>query len=284
MKTILAPTDFSSSSINAVNYAADLALAVNAQLVLFTAVQFPIAISELSMPESIMDEIIDLGNSDLENLANDIKERTNGKVSIYSEVMFGPVEQQIELMSAQKRPLAIVMGIKPGKSFQRGLMGSTLFHTMNHIAYPLLIIPENFHFSQIREIGFACDLENIEDSLPFESMKEWLSLCKARFHIIYVIVNNKEFRASQLNETITLQNHFGSFDPQFYFLEGSNLDNELNLFAKQHKLDLLIVMPRTYGLFKVFHKKHSKNLITHSEIPVLSIHDLSVRRKSRDHE
>ena len=41
MKTILAPTDFSASSINAVNYAADMALAVNAQLILINAVQFP---------------------------------------------------------------------------------------------------------------------------------------------------------------------------------------------------------------------------------------------------
>jgi len=283
MKTILAPTDFSSSSINAVNYAADLALAINAQLVLFTAVQFPIAVTELSMPESVIDDIIDLGTSDLENLANTIKERTGGQISIFSEVMFGSVEQQIELMSERKRPLAIVMGTKPGMTFQRGLMGSTLFHTMNHIPYPLLIIPENFQFSQIREIGFACDLENIEESLPFESMKEWLSLFQAKLHIVYVTVNNKQFTASQLNETVSLQNHFGSFDPQFHFLAGSNLENELNHFASLHKLDLLIIMPRTYGLFKLFHKRHSKNLITLNKMPVLSIHDLSAHRKYHNH-
>ena len=41
------------------------------------------------------------------------------KISISAEVMFGPAEQQIELMSARKRPLAIVLGIKPGKTFER---------------------------------------------------------------------------------------------------------------------------------------------------------------------
>jgi nucleotide-binding universal stress UspA family protein len=272
MKTILAPTDFSASSINAVNYAADLALAVNAQLVLFTAVQLPVAVSEVSFPESVMDEIIDMGNSDLEELENKIKKRTCERISITSEVMFGSVEQQVELMSARKRPLAIVMGIKPGKTFQRGLMGSTLFHTMNQIPYPLLIIPENFIFSQIKEIGLACDLENIE------KLKEWLSLFKARLNIVYVTVKNREFRASQLSESISLQNHFESFDPQFHFLEASNLEDELNNFANTHHLDLLIVMPKVYGLFKLFHKKHSKNLITYNQIPVLSIHELPARR------
>ena len=278
MKTILAPTDFSASSINAVNYAADLALAVNAQLVLFTAVQLPVAVSEVSFPESVMDEIIDMGNNDLEELENKIKKRTCEKISITSEVMFGSVEQQVELMSARKRPLAIVMGIKPGKTFQRGLMGSTLFHTMNQIPYPLLIIPENFIFSQIKEIGLACDLENIEKSLPFETLKEWLSLFKATLNIVYVTVKNREFRASQLSESISLQNHFESFDPQFHFLEASNPEDELNNFASTHHLDLLIVMPKVYGLFKLFHKKLSKNLITYNQIPVLSIHELPARR------
>ena len=278
MKTILAPTDFSASSINAVNYAADLGLAINAQLVLFNAVQFPIAASELSLPESIMDEMIDLGNSDLEELANKIKKRTNEKISVSCEVMFGTVEQQIELMSARKRPLAIVMGIKPGRTFQQGLMGSTLFHTMNHIPYPLLIVPENFQFSPIKEIGLACDLENVEESLPIEALKEWLSLFKARLNIVYVTVKNKEFSASQLTESISLQNLFESFDPQFHFLEASNLEDELNDFAKTHNLDLLIVMPKVNGIFKFFHNKHSKNLIIHNRIPVLSIHELPTRR------
>jgi nucleotide-binding universal stress UspA family protein len=278
MKTILAPTDFSASSINAVNYAADMALAVKAQLILINAVQFPVAASELSLPESVMDEIIDMGNSDLEELANKLKKRTNEKISISSEVLFGPVEQQIELMSASKRPLAIVMGIKPGKTFERALLGSTVFHTMNHIPYPLLIIPENFQFSPVREIGLACDLENMEENIPFEAIKEWLSLFNARLHIVHVSVKNKEFRTSQLSGSVSLQNHFASFAPKFHFLEGSNLEDELNHFAKSINLDLLIVMPRTYGIFKSFRKKHSKKLIRHNQIPVLSIHELPARR------
>ena len=278
MKTILAPTDFSASSINAVNYAADMALAVNAQLNLINAVQFPIAASELSLPESVMDEIIDMGNSDLEELANKLEKRTNNKISISSEVLFGPVEHQLELMSARKRPLAIVLCTIPGKTFERALLGSTVFHAMNHIPYPLMIIPENFQFNPIREIALACDLEDIEENIPFETIKEWLSLFKARLHIVHVSVKNKEFRSSQLSGSVSLQNHFASYTPKFHFLEGPDLGDELNHFAKSINLDLLIVMPRTYGMFKPFHKKYSKKLIRHNQIPVLSIHELPARR------
>jgi nucleotide-binding universal stress UspA family protein len=278
MKTILAPTDFSASSINAVNYAADMAMAVGAQLVLFNAVQFPIAVSEISVPDRMMDDLIEMGNQDLEELTNSMKERTHNKISIASEVLFGPVEQQIELMSAKNKPLAIVMGIKPGKSFERALMGSTIFHTINYVSHPVLIIPEDVRFSAIREIGLACDLKNINDVMPFDNIREWLSLFKARLHIIYVSVKNKTFKAEQLSESISIQNQLMSFNPQFHFLEAQNLTDELNYFSKLHALDLLIVMPRTYGIFKAFHQSHSKKLICRIQIPVLSIHDLPAHR------
>ena len=47
MRTIVAPTDFSSVSINALNYAADLAAAIEADLILLHVVQIPITVSEI---------------------------------------------------------------------------------------------------------------------------------------------------------------------------------------------------------------------------------------------
>jgi nucleotide-binding universal stress UspA family protein len=271
MKTILAPTDFSSSSINAVNYAADMAVDIQAQLVLLNAVPFPISSPEIPLPASIMDDLIELGNNEFENLVEDLKIRTKNKISISSEIIVGSVERQIELVSMQKKPLAIVMGIKPGKSFERALMGSSIFHTINHVPYPLMIIPENIRYSKIREIGLACDLEEVEESLPFESIKEWLSLFKPKFNVIYVTIHNKAFKSSQLTGSVYLQNHLQSFHPVFHFLDGPNLSEELNDFAKSHNLDLLMVIPKGHGISRLFQHKHSRKVITHNNIPVLAL-------------
>ena len=45
MRTIVAPTVFSSVSIYALNYAADLAAAIEADLILLHVVQIPITVS-----------------------------------------------------------------------------------------------------------------------------------------------------------------------------------------------------------------------------------------------
>ena len=47
MKTILMATDFSPAALNAANYAADMALAINADMLLLHVYQIPVTFSEV---------------------------------------------------------------------------------------------------------------------------------------------------------------------------------------------------------------------------------------------
>ena len=114
MKTILAPTDFSVSSLNAVNYAADLAYSINAKLVLIHAIPFPIAVSEISVPGDFIDDMMDASQKDMDELFERVQSRTKGKISISTEIKIGSIEQEIENISSRERPLAVVTGIRSG--------------------------------------------------------------------------------------------------------------------------------------------------------------------------
>ena len=201
MKTILALTDFTASSVNAVNYAADLAYSINANLVLLHAIPFPIAVSEISVPGDFIDDMMETSQRDMDELPETIQSRTRGKINVTTEIKIGTVEQEIENISSKERPLAVVMGIRSGKSFERALMGSTTFHIMNHVGFPTLIIPEGVRFREIKTIGMACDLKQTERQLPFETIKEWLYLFKSKLEIIHIEdrQRNPAFRTDQLN-------------------------------------------------------------------------------------
>jgi len=274
MKTILAPTDFSASSLNAVNYAADLAFSIKAKLVLFHAIPFPIAVSEISVPGEFMDDIMDAGQRDMDDLYEKVLKRTKDKIRVSTVIRIGSVEQEIENISSNERPLAIVMGIRSGKTLERALMGSSIFHIMNHAGFPTLIIPENVRFSEIKNIGMACDFKRVDEKLPFETITEWLYLFQARLEVINIASRDSDFKAGQVAESIALQTRLTRFNPQFHFMTGNNIPDELDKFIKIHPLDLLMVFPRQHGVFKLFHKKKSKNIITHNQIPILSIHDI----------
>jgi nucleotide-binding universal stress UspA family protein len=273
MKTILAPTDFSASSINAVNYAADLAYTINAKLVLFHAIPFPIAVSEISVPGDFIDDMLEAGQRDMDELLEKLKSRTNGRISIVSDIAIGKVEQEIENISSRERPLVIVLGIRPGKTFERVLMGSSTIHIMNHINFPALIIPENVRFREIKSIGMACDLKRVGGNLPFETIKEWLYLFKSKLEIIHVANHKMDSKPDMVAESISLQNRLNVFKPRFHFPEGENIVDELKKFEAACPIDLLMVFPRKHGIFGSFHKKISKMIITHNQFPILSIHD-----------
>jgi nucleotide-binding universal stress UspA family protein len=271
MKTILAPTDFSASSVNAVNYAADLALSIKANLVLFHAIPFPIAVSEISIPGDFVDDMMEASQKDMEELCKDVRFRTKGKISIKSDIAVGSVENEIENISSREKPLAIILGIRSSKSLERALMGSSVFHIMNHVGYPTVMVPENALFNEIKNIGLACDFKKSDEEIPFESITEWLSLFKANIEIINIAGNNKGFKAEQLAESTSLEIRLNAFKPHFNFLTSNNIADELNDFVNTHPLDLLMVFPRKHGVFGLFHKSKSRFIINHSQLPILSI-------------
>ena len=274
MKTILAPTDFSPSSINAVYYAADLALAINAKLVLFHAIHFPIAVSEISLPGDFIDDMMELGEKEMKDLCEEIQTRTQGKLTIATDIRIGSVEREIENISSQERPLAIVMGIRSGKTMERALMGSSVFHVMNYVGFTTLIIPENVHFRELKTIGIACDLRYVDDKIPFETITEWLYLFKPKLEIINISGKNRDLKSDQLAESISIQTRLKTFNPVFHFLTSDHIAEELNEFIKVHPIDMLMIFPRKHGIFKFFHKRKSRSIVTQTVIPILSIHDL----------
>lgn len=273
MKTILAPTDFSPASINAVNYAADLALSIKANLVLFHAIPFPIAVSEISVPGDFIDEMLEVDQKKIDELLEKIHIRTNGKIPITKDIKIGSVELEIENICSKEKPLAIVMGIRKDKSIERALMGSSIFHIMNHISCPAIIVPENIRFTGIKNIGIALDFKKVIRNIPFEAITEWLSLFKANLEIINVAVGDKDLKTDQEAESISLQRRLHSFSPHFNFLASDNVAEELDKFVNTHPLDLLMVFPGKHGILNLFHKKKSKLIIKHCRLPILSIHD-----------
>ena len=274
MKTILAPTDFSPSSMNAVQYAADLALAINAKLVLFHAIHFPVAVSEISLPGDFIDDMMELGEKEMKDLCEEIQTRTRGKLTVATDIRIGSVEREIESISSQERPLAIVMGIRSGKTMERALMGSSVFHVMNYVGFTTLIIPENVQFREIKTIGIACDLKYVDEKIPFDSITEWLYLFKPKLEIINISGRNSDLKTDQLAESISIQTRLRSFNPRFHFLTSDHIAEELNECIKVYTIDLLMIFPRKHGIFKFFHKRKSRSIITQTDIPILSIHDL----------
>jgi nucleotide-binding universal stress UspA family protein len=68
MKLIIAPTDFSAISDNAIRYATDMAVAMGTNLMLVNVYQLPISFSEVPLVTISMDEIRKISEEKLQIL------------------------------------------------------------------------------------------------------------------------------------------------------------------------------------------------------------------------
>jgi nucleotide-binding universal stress UspA family protein len=275
MKVIIAPTDFSDFSVNAVNYAADMATSIHASLALFHVCQMPINISEVPVPADTLTILIKDAEKGIEKLKKDIVKRTAGKIRVYTEVKTGFVIQELEEYCKALKPYAVVMSTQGAGAVERFLFGSNIVSAMKHLAWPLIIVPPQAEFTSIKKIGLACDMKNVMDTAPVEEIKTLVKEFNASLQVIH-INTGEDFRYGPeiVEQTGLLQEMLDELHPSYHFLDEIDIEEGLSAFAEINKLDLLIVVPKKHNVIsKLFNKRHSKQLLMHTNIPVMAVHE-----------
>ena len=132
MKTILVATDFSPAALNATNYAADMALAINAEMILFHAYQIPVSYSE--MPVIVNEEeMMQNAETLIKGVKEKLTQKTAGKINIATEVKSGVFFQELKNVCDHIKPYSVVMGSQGTTAAERLFFGSHAVHAMKNL-------------------------------------------------------------------------------------------------------------------------------------------------------
>lgn len=275
MKTIVAPTDFSPVSLNAVRYAADMAMSMNASLSLVHVCPVPMAFSEVPHPAVNMAELVSDAGQRMERLKDDIANEKTGKLKIYTEVKTGVVITEVKGFCEAVRPYAIVMGTQGAGAIERILFGSNTLAAIKHLEWPLVIVPADAKFTGIKKIGLTCDLKKVVETSPVREIKKWVKELGASLHVVHV--NNegdRRYGPEIIEQSGYLQEMLEELHPTYDFLNNTGVEEGLDSYAERHKLDLLIVIPKKHNILgQLFIKSHTKELALHAHVPVMAIHE-----------
>jgi len=272
MKTIIVATDFSPISINAAYYAVELAAAVQAEVLLMNAVAVPLVAVEAPVPAETFETMLEDADGDLKQLQEKLLIFSNNTVNIYYHSVLGMLVNDLNELSQELNVFAIVMGSQGAGVTDRVLFGSNTLNVMRSLPYPVIIVPKHARFKGINKIGLACDLKDVNDTLPVEHITDMLTIFNSSLHIFYVS-DTEEDNASILPESISLQNNLMKFHPKIHFLTNENIKNGIFEAAETENIDLLMIVPKEHGLiYSVFHKSISKDIITHPRMPIMTIH------------
>lgn len=277
MKTIIVPTDFSPVAMNALNYALDMARAIDAEIVLLNTYQVPVSYSDAPVSPVATISVEDIRRSSeqrLSDLQQDVARASGGTAKVHTEARLGNTVDALEELCSSVKPFAVVMGSHGSTGLERMIMGSTTLSVIRGLRHPVIVVPPGTSYKEIKKIGLACDFKDVVETIPAAYIKDIVTQFNAQLHVLNVNADGEKYDANTPLESAWLDSLLGDIKPNYYFLQREDIVEGINEFSEKHNLDVVIVIPKKHNLLeKIFHKSRSKELVRNAHIPIVTIHE-----------
>ena len=271
MKKLIVATDFSATALNAASYATDMASAIGGSISLLHVYQIPVSYSEVPVAMNT-EELQQAAENETIKIKEALIKRSGGRIEIDTVVRSGSFFHELQHLCEEILPYTVVMGSQGTTAAQRFLFGGHAVHTMQHLEWPVITVPPTAKFSMIRKIGFACDFDKVMETTPVDEIKLLVNDFNASLHVLNT---GKEgaYNADTVFESGMLQEMLAPLNPTYHLLSSEHVDEGIVSFADDNNIDLLLVLPKRHNLIeKLIHKSNTKQLVLHSHVPVMALH------------
>lgn len=280
IKRILVPTDFSDCSINALNYATQLAQKLEiSELIIFHAYSAPASYTDLNISYDLSDTVTQI-EKDIDADFKKLPDKVPGLSKIpYKTIKKDTYLEEGVLSICLLHPVdLIVMGTQGASGIDEVVLGTNTHRIIRNQISPVLVIPEHATYKPIKNIALSSDYKSILYEL-LSPLKDIRYAFGSNLHVIHVS-DKGTLEAEKATAAKTLENYLKDFPHQYHFIPDNNLEESLERFGIEHNIDLLTIYPRKKGFFdRIFGKSESKSIIFHTKLPLLA---LSSYKKSRE--
>ena len=269
MKSIIATTDFSDSAANALQYAAALASAAKARLVLYNAFPYPVV---TDMPTEVMKEFVNQIAEEQFRKLREIKDNLVREYGIEVSCLAqaGSVTSDLEEIVQREQADLVVMGLIGANPAINVLMGSNTTAILRKGRIPLLIVPQSASFRTPRRILFACSDPFIQNAAMLQPAKEIATLFSADIEILMISEPQQVNKPFQDPRPSNLEEHFRNIKHQYTFeMSGSVRESILNAMHES-KADMIVMVPHHHSIWPyLFGKSDTLSVALQSTIPML---------------
>ncbi|MBN8853986.1 MAG: hypothetical protein BGO55_10300 [Sphingobacteriales bacterium 50-39] len=277
MNNFLVPIDFSETSRNAARYAAYISTLVpDAHLILynvFDSLEYGSDSSPLATDEEEdagRKAIMELA---LESVRTEISPITSARITLVAEESHRFLDTLEKYVNNNNIQL-IVMGITGATRLGQIFMGSNTLNLIKRGTVPVIIVPPHAHSESAKNVMLLTDFQDIENTIPLQTVKSVLDMFKPRLHIVNVdhehyVQVTEEYKT----ERAKLEGLLKDYSPEFYFIRLFDFMDAINQFVVDNKIDLILTFPRKHSfLSNIFKTTNTTQLAYHSYVPIVAIH------------
>jgi nucleotide-binding universal stress UspA family protein len=261
MNTVIVPVDFSDTSLNAARYAARLLSGhYGVTLVLYHSYSKSSEAEEATAElESLKATLIKDNIVKMEVLAHEESDFVDG----------------LEKAARHRKADLVIMGITGKSALAQVFFGSNTLKMVERKVCPVLIVPQNAEFRQLKNVMLTSDFKNTVESTPSVPIKDFLDIFNPQLHVVNVDKDHYiSLTEDYEKEKQELKQMFAAYKPEFYFMRLYDVDEAINLFAGSRSIDLIIVIQKNQSFIgKLLSGSRTKTLSYHSKMPILVMHE-----------
>ena len=274
-KKILCPTDFSLSSTNAIEYAAKYAARVNATLTLLH-VQLVSASEGVSLFSGEERESVTEAKSDSKTL-KEICDRVNETFKVACSYEIIPSINSFEKVFANESQnfYLIILGTNGANNLYQFLFGTHSFRAAKKTNVPIIIIPKEYQFKEIKKIVFATDCMQHDVKL-IQQLKQLITEFDPHIDMIHISEKDSEVSKENYRSFCNLAEESFDYDQRVTFerIINENKVEAINSFIQMKDAELLVMNMQEHGfIYRMLHKDLVKEITSGTECPVLIIHE-----------
>ncbi|RXM45421.1 universal stress protein [Flavobacterium sp. YO64] len=269
--TIIAATNFSTIADNAVTYAAGLAKATGAKLILFNSFSLSVHSANSLITAESMQKQMDKAALRVQTLGEEIADLF--KISVESICSYSFLEDELPAIIDQTNADLVVMGMAE-RSLEQDLLGNTTTSVIKSLNIPILAVPQNARFQNAKKILYACDTLSLSSIRRFTWIREVIGNLGSEIEFFSVDEKLDEIREEQgkvlLNSSIG--NNFEDVKYIYKNVRSNAVIDEIKKEIKNFEADILVMVPQKYGFWdSLIHRSKTRIMAAGLDIPLLSI-------------
>lgn len=190
MQRILVPCDFSAPAREGLHFAAELAAATSAAIIVLSVIS----------PQQRKDEPL-VSEGLRENFENILIEMPE-PVKIFHQIRYGKLVPLVMEMIAELGIGQVVIGTRGSRGWEGVFMGSNVEKIVKTSPVPVFAVKHQTHLYDVHNIVFPCDLI-LSDHFGMSRLKKLQTELRARLHLLHVDtsgVGNHEILSERIRE------------------------------------------------------------------------------------
>lgn len=267
MKKILVPTDFSDGAFNALIHAVHAAKILNNSIEIIHAYSMP------ATGSSVMVDITDVLKKNAEEEMELLKKRVGNLaiakgVEISYTTSYGSVVDVVNRRSSEAEVSVVLMGTQGASGITEKWLGSNTAAAARNINVPLLAIPVEHAYKEIKSILFSTDMKVMEDVGCMEFVARLAKITQAEVKFFHVRKTDEQQDEEGYKKQI--DDYFEDVNPTFSFTYNDDIAQGIEQSIKKENPSLLVVVRHEYGFFEsIWHNSVSRRIINKASIPIL---------------